>query len=573
MELPDTALQALGAGRRILLTLMKHPKHIADAAAILKRLGPRRTLIIDDEADQASLNTGKKAGEQSAIHREILGLRAAAGPYLYVQYTATPFAPLLLEPAAALAPEFLVQLAPGSDYVGGRTFFVDNAHDLVRAVDPVEAQIDELDGIPDGLLAALGAFFIAAAQIKASQIKAPPVSMLVHPSHRRHVHRSYYRVITAVIEDWASRLVRPAGDPGRDVDLQFFRNCHDDFAIEGSFSFDELVPHLVAVIKDSRKWLVNTDGDALDVSWDQATVHVLVGGSILDRGFVVEGLITTYLTRGDSGGGQADTVEQRARCFGYKRAYLDYCRVFTPAAVAETLRGLVFTETSMRSSLLDHLESGRSLASWSEEVGLELPSGGVPTRANVTRALARSRIAGEFHAMRIPSLKVSDLAANALLVEGLGWDSAVPVQFGKNVKHDVLENIAPEVVIELLRVWRPGDESLPWAGGRFADYLERRADADSLDDFVLVRLGHPDGSPRERRWNSPETGMSALLQGSDEKSGYPGDRSLFLPHVPQLQVHRVRPTGAVSGIDEVLTLALFVPRVNGYPDHLVLAVG
>jgi hypothetical protein len=568
----EAAGQAIVAGRKILLTLMKHPKHIAAAAQILKRIGPRRTLIIDDEADQASLNTrargGKRTGKQSRIYKEILGLRAAAGPYLYVQYTATPFAPLLLEPTDQLSPEFLVQLAPGGDYVGGRTFFVERSADLVRPIAAAEARLETLTSLPEGLKKALGSFFVAAAMIRSSQVKMPPVSMLVHPSHLRVVHSSYFGVINAVIDDWVARLRRPEGDEGRDEDLRFFRACHEDFA-RSMKSFDELIPDLVQVIKDARRWLVNSDGQALDVDWHQGNVHILVGGSILDRGFVVDGLVTTYLTRGDSGAGQADTIEQRARCFGYKRGYIDYCRVFTPDPVASTFRSLVHTEDSMRASLLDHLESGRPLSTWAEDVGLELPANVAPTRANVTRALERSNVAGEFHAMRVPSLDADDIRENFAVVEDLGWDRASRLQFGK-AKHEVLSAVSPEDVVGLLESWRPGDDALPWAGARFAEYLRRRYEAGALDDFVVVRLGHPQGGPRQRRWNSAETGMAALLQGADVASGYPGDRGLF-PGRPQLQVHRVEPTGAVTGIAEVLALALYVPKVQGYPDHLVVA--
>jgi hypothetical protein len=141
--------------------------------------------------------------------------------------------------------------------------------------------------------------------------------------------------------------------------------------------------------------------------------------------------------------------------------------------------------------------------------------------------------------------------------------------FGTNVKHEVLRNVPPQEVVALLKAWRPGGDSLPWAGARFTEYLQRRIDAGLLDDFTLVRLGHPDGGPRSRRWSAIDVGMAALLQGSDARTGYPGDGNLLLASTPQLQIHRVRPTGAVTGIAEILTLALYIPTVKGYPDHLV----
>lgn len=569
------AAQSLKAGRRtVLLTLMKHPTHIAGARQVLEALGPRRTLIIDDEADQASLNTQVRKGTQSAIYREILRLRAAAGAYLYVQYTATPFAPLLLEPTDVLAPEFLVQLEPGSGYVGGRTYFVDRRSDLVRPIDPAEARLETLSGLPSGLKQALGSFFVAAALIKHLHLKKPPVSMLVHPSHLRHVHRSYFNVIDFAIDDWGTRLSRPTSDPGREADVAFFAECFEDFRKVTSVSFDDLLPDLVDVVQDARRWLVNSDGQALEVDWAQGNVHVLVGGSILDRGFVVDGLTTTYLTRGETGTGQADTIEQRARYFGYKRDYLDLCRVYAPLAVADTFQALVHTEGAMRESLLDYIESGGALSSWARDSGFELPAHVRPTRENVTRAIARSRVAGEFHAMRSPSTDQADIRWNAELTDAtFAWHEAEHQDFGLNARYPVLTGVTPTKVLELLRYWRPGDSAQPWAGARFATYLDNRIAAGALADFTVALLSKPgtNGGPRERTWATPETGMGALLQGSDARTGYPGDRALFRAEVPQLQIHRIRPHG-VAAIDELLALALYVPRVAGYPDGIVRAI-
>lgn len=568
------ASQSLKAGRTVLLTLMKYPTHIEGARKVLEALGPRRVLIIDDEADQASLNTRARQGEQSAIYREILGLRAVAGAYLYVQYTATPFAPLLLDPTDALSPEFLVQLEPGSGYVGGRTYFVDRRDELVRSIGLDEAQLESLDGLPVGLKEALGSFFVAAALIKHQQLKPPPVSMLVHPSHLRHVHKSYFGVIDAAIDDWSTRLSRPATDPGRKADVAFFTECFEDFKNSTDVTFDQVLPDLVKVVRDARRWLVNSEGEALDLDWTQGHVHVLVGGSILDRGFVVKGLTTTYLTRGESGSGQADTIEQRARYFGYKRDYLDFCRVFTPEPVADTFQALVHTESAMRESLLDHIESGGALSSWAEDSGIELPANIRPTRENVTRAIARSRVAGEFHAMRSPSTDPPAVNDNADLVARLfNWREAEYREFSSNARYQVIPGVAPSTILELLRDWRPGDNTQAWAGTRFSTYLEHRAHAGALTNFTVTMLTKPgtNGAPRVRAWASPETGMGALLQGSDAKTGYRGDRALFPADIPQLQIHRVRPQGA-GNVSALHALALYVPSVAGYPDGIVRAL-
>ena len=63
------------------------------------------------------------------------------------------------------------------------------------------------------------------------------------------------------------------------------------------------------------------------INWQDSYSWILVGGQSMDRGFTVEGLTVTYMPR-NIGVGNVDTIQQRARFFGYKRSYLGYCRVF-----------------------------------------------------------------------------------------------------------------------------------------------------------------------------------------------------------------------------------------------------
>src|SRR4051794_2374117 len=106
-------------GRVVLITVLKHAARINSLAEIFEKNGLVRdapVLIVDDEADQASLNAGVRKNRVTPTYRSIRRMRAALNRHLYVQYTATPFAPLLLEPQDGLAPEFAEMLAPGAGY-------------------------------------------------------------------------------------------------------------------------------------------------------------------------------------------------------------------------------------------------------------------------------------------------------------------------------------------------------------------------------------------------------------------------------------------------------------------------
>ena len=90
-------------------------------------------LIIDDEADQASLNgyayknsksEDWEEDEYTATYKSIMNLRNSLPNHSYVQYTATPQGPLLISIVDLLSPKHHTVLTPGKSYTGGKTFFV-----------------------------------------------------------------------------------------------------------------------------------------------------------------------------------------------------------------------------------------------------------------------------------------------------------------------------------------------------------------------------------------------------------------------------------------------------------------
>jgi hypothetical protein len=94
--------------------------------AVLSRLDLQRTptIIIDDEGDQAGLNTQVNQGTQSTTYARLLALKACIPHHSYLQYTATPQAPLLINLVDILSPDFAEVLTPGHGYVGGADFFL-----------------------------------------------------------------------------------------------------------------------------------------------------------------------------------------------------------------------------------------------------------------------------------------------------------------------------------------------------------------------------------------------------------------------------------------------------------------
>ena len=133
---------------------------------------------------------------------------------------------------------------------------------------------------------------------------------------------------------------------------------------EGLPAFEELAPTFRFAFRRTRLLEVNARGGRTpEVDWGSAYGWILVGGQAMDRGFTIEGLTVTYMPRG-IGVGNADTVQQRARFFGYKREYLGFCRVYLEQGTHRAFERYVEHEEDMRVQLEDIRDSGRSLNDW-----------------------------------------------------------------------------------------------------------------------------------------------------------------------------------------------------------------
>jgi hypothetical protein len=103
---PDTPP---GYKKTVLVTVLKHYGRLDTLTALLGRVGMQSApaLIIDDEADQVSLNNEVNQGDESSTYSSLLGLRDVLPNHTYLQYTATPQAPLLINIIDALSPNFV----------------------------------------------------------------------------------------------------------------------------------------------------------------------------------------------------------------------------------------------------------------------------------------------------------------------------------------------------------------------------------------------------------------------------------------------------------------------------------
>lgn len=365
----------------LLITVLKNASNLKKLAGLLNRLNLAgiRTLIIDDEADQAGLNTGVKKGTESPTYRDLCNVRRALPHHTYLGYTATPHAMLMISTMDYLSPEFGQILTPGEEYTGGKQFF-EHEPSLIRTIpdDQIPSKRNRIIEPPPSLLEALHIFFVGVAAgilaHRSGQGGAPNRSMLVHPSALTAEHAAYFDWVQSLKSNWGDLLdsKKEEDQMSRDALIEDFRRAYNDLVrtVPDIPRFDDILKVLGSGVRRTAVYEINKrpsnqfPGIAdIDEFWRSGYSFILVGGQSLERGFTVEGHTVTYMPRG-IGLGQADTIQQRARFYGYNHGHLGYCRVYLEKAARDAYQVFIMHEELLKRSLAEHLNSGRPLSEW-----------------------------------------------------------------------------------------------------------------------------------------------------------------------------------------------------------------
>lgn len=520
--------------KTLLYLVLKNHAHLDGLATLLSRVDLRGipALILDDEADQAGLNTKPNAAEASTTYKRIARVRAALPNHTYLQYTATPQAPLLIALDDMLSPAFAELVRPGDGYTGGQTFFgVDANPAIVRAIPDHDLDVSATEEPPETLLSAMRVFFVGAA-VAGVRGQPRPISMLIHPSQRQDDHKRYLAWVQAIIGRWTTGLRSQDGDERSDT-LAEFRPAYDDLrSTEPALpSFDELVTQLRRCVSDVHLSEVNSSNGNDQVDWDNAETHILVGGEKLNRGFTVEGLTVTYMPR-SAGDWNADTIQQRARFFGYKQAYLSLCRLFLHPAVIHAYRSYVRHEEDVRSQLAQH--RGRPLREWRRAFFLDAQL--KPTRRNVL-ADPYYRISAdhEWFVQEQPHLDPAASARNADMLRKLEGTLRFEADEAFFKHRTATTPLGPLFNDVLLAYQVRGGDVAEWYGQlvTLRDILDDNQDAQVL----VVQMDA--GQPRTRSVD-PKAGAIKLHQGRSSARGegkYPGDAKMHDTVFVSLQIH------------------------------------
>ena len=579
-------IKGLGSLKGVPLILVTN-KHAGHIKAITKALNKRKasvatvnTLIIDDEADNASLNTSKDKDDDysaTAIYKSIKGLRASLPKHTVVQYTATPQALLLISKKDQYSPQWARVITPGENYVGAQDLFTDNSSFYQQVPsDEVSSSKDIHQlSLPDSFKSALRSYLLASAQ----RLHTPKYfhksnsSFMVHPDVFNITHEHWEEIINEEIDIWRSQI--------EDNLYQFLNENKKEFLIEYKklqaackknntiiSSFETLYnSYIPGIIQELNIIQVNKNNNS--INWDLPH-NILIGGYMLDRGYVVKGLITTYMPRG-KGGGMIDSLQQRGRFYGYKRSHLGFIKTWMTQPTADAYKSYAKHESHLYKTLNDLSTQGKSLREWERIILLD--KGLMPCRKNVMGIGLRNNYTwggGWYY----PAYPIRDSRKNKTIFSSLidfyknkfqpfyleGVDSTLWKDASSALE---VKGIKLSSLIESIRYYDPGE----YDEGKFAtakQILGILADRDFKASIVLTGTKHPDidrYTVRKRpTLRFPLTGRS-MFQGRTEAGSFPGEANLISKEENTVTFHF---TQLVIGGDSKPTfiLAIKFPKDN-----------
>lgn len=328
-------------------------------------------LVIDDEADQASINTRAADEDRAVINQLVLELLAQP-KVAYVGYTATPFANIFVDPNVPqdLYPrDFIVDLPRPRNYFGPERIFGREPLNETEAEGSAGPEIDGLDmvlTVPDNeakalrpprkkedqstwepqltssLREAVRWFILATAARRARGQTSKHSSMLIHTTQLARLHHSYTKPVLAEL---ATLRAGAADDELATLWNRETARVPAESVDETPLDFSSVRHYIESVLGDVRVVVDNyMSTERLGYEGDPQVV-IVIGGNTLSRGLTLEGLVVSFFLRSANA---YDTLLQMGRWFGYRRGYADLPRIWLTNELAEYFQFLATVEAEIR---------------------------------------------------------------------------------------------------------------------------------------------------------------------------------------------------------------------------------
>lgn len=351
-----------------------------------RRISNKSLLLIDDEADNASINTNKEEDKSTKINEHIRNILRLFNKSGYVGYTATPFANIFIpiEDDQLFPRDFIINIQAPSNYIGPEKVFgirVIEDDEISDDVLPILNKIEDYqdfvpnghkrdstlpDTIPNSLQLAIKSFIITCAVRRLRGQETSHNSMLIHVSrftnwqiHIKELVENVFDFYRRGIEMKIPSVIEELREVF-EVDTKTFKSYKsvskqilstDLKDIDNGVQIHEWKDVAAQLHEASARIQVKTiNGGSADVlnyyDHRNGLSVIAIGGNKLSRGLTLEGLSVSYYLRASR---MYDTLMQMGRWFGYRPGYVDLCRLFTSRELNEWFCHITLASEELRS--------------------------------------------------------------------------------------------------------------------------------------------------------------------------------------------------------------------------------
>lgn len=337
----------------LILVVKKNGKVLKQVQEWLKpgknKIHSQNILIIDDEADNASVNTKRDEDDPTIINKYIRQLYNNFNIATYIGYTATPFANIFITPDSNFKMEtlfpsdFIVLLKTPSNYFGAKKIFGTRTHlHILNEHEPyflpaIHDKHMQFTCLPDSLKDAICSFIIGCAIRTLRKQAKKHRSMLINISRFNDLHEEI-RIRVSDYVDYLSNIINQ--DSYKDTKgfianreaYRLYSVYHSEpFFTNASltYSFDTIKKNLSQEVNLLKVVVINNSNSKCRFKYqdyeEQGARVIVIGGFVLSRGLTLEGLMVSYYSRNASA---YDTLLQMCRWFGYRPGYEDICALY-----------------------------------------------------------------------------------------------------------------------------------------------------------------------------------------------------------------------------------------------------
>lgn len=372
----DTLLSTLGSHKNLVMFIVKKNVTVLEKLLnwlvelnknVLDGLIHVPLLLIDDEADNASINTKMDKSSPTKTNALIRQICTAFNNSTYVGFTATPFANVFIDPdtteqmtSADLFPEHFIYVLPTpSNYIGAKKIFYKDGEnhsmlkpitdidepdvETLKAMEPEERfsrklyykHPKEWEGeLPDSLTESIYCYMVANAVRDLRGDSKAPRTMMINVSRFVKVQRYLKKQVEEIVNsihravdcDFHENNKKNRGLPVYQKFVEVWNRHFGNLGLDQEFVINKKV--LLDAIDKIQVVIVNSDKDSMKLDYKKypSMRIIAIGGLALSRGLTLKGLMTSYFYRNTS---TFDVLMQMGRWFGYRPNYDDLCQIWT----------------------------------------------------------------------------------------------------------------------------------------------------------------------------------------------------------------------------------------------------